>query len=76
MKRRIFIFFVALALGVSAAAGVIYARANGSTDKPTMKVIVVFKSQAAASTVMSTDARRATSTSRGWLASRRTKRWW
>ena len=53
MKRRIFIFFVALALGVSAAAGVIYARANGSTDKPTMKVIVVFKSQAAASTVMS-----------------------
>jgi len=43
MKRRIFIFFVALALGVSAAAGVIYARANGSTDKPTMKVIVVFQ---------------------------------
>jgi hypothetical protein len=53
MKRRISILVVALALVLSLAVGVIYARAAGSTDKPTMKVIVVFKSQAGSSAVMS-----------------------
>ena len=53
MRRRIFILVLALALVLSLAVGVIYARAAGSTDKPTMKVIVVFKSQAGSSAVMS-----------------------
>jgi len=53
MKRRIFILVVALALALSLAGGVIYARASGTPDRPTMKVIVVLKAQGKSSAMVS-----------------------
>jgi len=53
MRRRIFILVVALALVLSLAVGVIYARASASPDKPTMKVIIVLKAHGKSSAMVS-----------------------
>ena len=53
MRSRVLIFVVALALVLSLAVGVIYARASASPDKATMKVIVVLKVQGSSRAVMS-----------------------
>ena len=45
MRRRIFILVVALALVSSLAGGVVRAVAGSSTGTPTMKVIIVYRSQ-------------------------------
>ena len=57
MKRRIFVFVVICALVGPLLGGVMRARAAGSTDKPTLKVIVVLKDGANAGEVVGKLAR-------------------
>jgi len=52
MRRRIFILVTALALVVTLAGGVLYAVAAPPVAKPTMKVIVVYKSRSDAKAIV------------------------
>ena len=52
MRRRVFILAMALALVVTLAAGVIRAKAAGTPDKPTIKVIVLVKPGGSTTAVM------------------------
>jgi hypothetical protein len=57
MKRRILLFVLALILVGSLLGGVMRARAAGSSDKPTIKVIVVLKARGDANEVVGKLAR-------------------